>query len=87
MDDSTRDHRSVTKFNDYLVSTYIDSSSCNFSINIWNVHDAVVQNLPRINNSVEGYNNRVGNIFPTHPHIYRAKASYFFYRKGEAEFD
>ncbi|CAF2103884.1 unnamed protein product [Rotaria magnacalcarata] len=33
--------------------------------------DAIVQNLPRINNSVEGYNSRVGKIFPTHPHIYR----------------
>ncbi len=71
MDDFTPDHGSATKFNDYVVTTYIDSSSCNFSINIWNVHDAVAQNLPRTNNGVEGYNNLVGNIFPTHPHIYR----------------
>jgi hypothetical protein len=71
MDEFTPEHRLATKFNDYLVNTYIDSSSCHFSIKIWNVHDAIVQNLPRTNNSVEGYNSRVGKVFPTHPHIYR----------------
>lgn len=71
MDDFTPDNPSAIKFNDYLVSTYIDSSCCQYEISIWNVHDAIVQNLPRTNNSVEGYNNRVGKIFPTHPHIYK----------------
>jgi len=72
MDDFTLDHRLAINFNDYLVSTYIDSSSCQFQISIWNVHDAVIQNLPRTNNSVKSYNNRVDNSFPKYPHIYRS---------------
>jgi hypothetical protein len=49
---------------------YVHSPSCRFPVNVWNVHEAIVQNLPRTNNSVEEYNNRVSNIFPMHPHIY-----------------
>ncbi|CAF1603359.1 unnamed protein product [Rotaria magnacalcarata] len=71
MDDFTPDHRAAINSNDYIVSAYIDQSCSLFQVNIWNVQDAIVQNLPRINNSVEGYNSRVGKIFPTHPHIYR----------------
>lgn len=71
MDELTPDQRAATKFNDYLVSTYVDQPSCRYTIDIWNVNDAIVRNLPRTNNSAEGYNNRLGNVFPTHPHIYR----------------
>jgi len=35
------------------------------------MNDKYIQNLPRTNNSVEGYNSRIGNIFPTLPHAYR----------------
>ncbi len=27
--------------------------------------------MPRINNHVEGYNNRLGSLFPIHPHMFR----------------
>ncbi|CAF3003323.1 unnamed protein product [Rotaria socialis] len=70
-DESTPHHHSSVKFNDYLVSTYVDSSSCRYPIHLWNVNDAVVNNLPRTNNHVEGYNSRLGTLFPTHPHIFR----------------
>ncbi|CAF2008192.1 unnamed protein product [Rotaria magnacalcarata] len=59
MDDFTPDHRAAINSNDYIVSAYIDQSCSLFQVNIWNVQDAIVQNLPRINNSVEGYNSRV----------------------------
>jgi hypothetical protein len=71
MDNFTPDHRSASNFNDYLVETYVDSQSCRFSLGLWSVHDAVARNLPRTNNHAEGHNNRVKNIFPIHPHIYR----------------
>ncbi|CAF1549953.1 unnamed protein product [Adineta ricciae] len=71
MDESTPDHHSSIKFNDYLVSTYVDSSSSRFHFNTWNVNDAIVNNMPRMNNHVEGYNNILGTLFPIHPHTYR----------------
>ena len=71
MDELTPDHRGATKFNDYLVNTYLDQQSSHFAVDIWNVHHAITENLPRTNNSAEGYNNRLSNTFPTHPHIYR----------------
>ncbi|CAF4441625.1 unnamed protein product, partial [Didymodactylos carnosus] len=48
--------------------TYIDISL--YGINIWNVHVAIVNDLPRTNNHVEGYNSRLESNFPKHPHIY-----------------
>ena len=71
MDELTPDHRQATAFNDYLVTTYVDQQSSRFARTVWNVHNAIIQNLPRTNNGAEGYNNRLSNVFPTHPHIYR----------------
>ncbi|CAF1689814.1 unnamed protein product, partial [Adineta ricciae] len=40
-----------------------------FSIQLWNVHDRVISNLPRSNNSIEGWHNafaqRVSIAYPT----------------------
>ncbi|CAF4431548.1 unnamed protein product [Rotaria sp. Silwood2] len=55
MDEYTPSHRSAIKFNDYMVSTYVDLSSCRFPVNLWNVNDAVINNIPRTNNHVEGF--------------------------------
>ncbi|CAF1131980.1 unnamed protein product, partial [Didymodactylos carnosus] len=41
-----------------------------YGINIWNVHDAIINDLPRTNNHVEGYNSRLESNFPKHSHIY-----------------
>jgi hypothetical protein len=71
MDESTPNHRASVKFNDYIVSHYVDASSCRYPINLWNVNDALVNNMPRTNNHVEGYNSRLASLFPIHPHIYR----------------
>ena len=71
MDEKTPTHRSSVKFNDYVVSNYADSSSSPYSIELWNVHDALVKDLPQTNNHVEGYNSRLGSLFPVHPHIFR----------------
>ncbi|CAF0892755.1 unnamed protein product [Didymodactylos carnosus] len=68
MDLYTADDANATEFNDYLVQTYIDISL--YGINIWNVHDAIINDLPRTNNHVEGYNSRLESNFPKHPHIY-----------------
>ena len=54
-----------------MVSNYVDSTSSRYSIELWNVHDALVKDLPRMNNHVEGYNSRIGSLFPVHPHIFR----------------
>ena len=54
-----------------MVSNYVDSTSSRYSIELWNVHDALVKYLPRTNNHVEGYNSRLGSLFPVHPHIFR----------------
>ena len=72
MDENTPNHRSGVKFNDYMVSTYVDNSSCRYPIGLWNVNDALLNNMPRTNNHVEGYNSRLGSLFPIHPHIYRS---------------
>jgi hypothetical protein len=64
-------HRSCTKFNDYIVNTYVDSGSCRYPIHVWNVNDALIHNMPRTNNHVEGHNSRLGSLFPVHPHIFR----------------
>ena len=71
MDEKPPTHRSSVKFNDYMVSNYVDSISSRHSIELWNVHDALVKDLPRTNNHVEGYNNRSDSLFPIHPHIFR----------------
>ena len=71
MDEKTPTHRSSVKFNDYMVSNYVDSTSSRYSIELWNVYDALVKDLPRTNNHVEGYNSRLGSLFPVHPHIFR----------------
>ena len=71
MNEKTPTHRSSVKFNDYMVSNYVDSTSSRYSIELWNVHDALVKDLPRTNNHVEGYNSRLGSLFPVHPHIFR----------------
>ena len=71
MYDLTPDHHNANAFNDYLVSTYVDTSSSRFHLSSWNVNDAIMGNLPRANNHVEGYNGRLGTLFPIHPHMYR----------------
>ena len=71
MDEYTPDHVSSIKFNDYIVSTYVDCTSSRYPLHLWNVNHALVNNIPRTNNHVEGYNNRLGSLFPVHPHIYR----------------
>lgn len=71
MDEYTPNHAARITFNDYIVSTYVDSTSCRFPRNLWNVNDAIINNLPRTNNHVEGYNSRLGSVFPVHPHIFR----------------
>ena len=53
-----------------MVSNYVDSASSRYSIELWNVHDALVKDLSRTNNYVEGYNSRLGSLFPVHPHIF-----------------
>ena len=54
-----------------MVSNYVDSTSSRYSIELWNVHDALVKNLPRTNNHVEGYNSRLGSLFPVYPPIFQ----------------
>ncbi|CAF1130252.1 unnamed protein product, partial [Didymodactylos carnosus] len=48
--------------------TYVDIRL--YGINIWNVHDAIINDLPRTNNHAEGYNSRLESNFPKHSHIY-----------------
>ncbi|CAF1538322.1 unnamed protein product, partial [Adineta steineri] len=55
MDEKTPTHRSSVKFNDYMVSTYVDITSSRYPMELWNVNDALRKNLPRTNNHVEGY--------------------------------
>lgn len=71
MDDFTPTHHSAVKFNDYMVSTYVDITSSRYSMDLWNVNDAIINKFPRTNNHVEGHNSRLGSLFPVHPHIYR----------------
>lgn len=71
MDEITPDHRSSVKFNDYMVSTYVDITSSRYSIELWNVNNALLKNLPRTNNHVEGNNSRLGSLFPIRPHLFR----------------
>ncbi|CAF0912038.1 unnamed protein product [Didymodactylos carnosus] len=40
-----------------MVQTYVDISL--YGITIWNVHDAIINDLPRTNNHVEGYNSHL----------------------------
>ena len=71
MDEKSPIHRSSVKFNDYMVSNYVDSTSSRNPIELRNVHDALVKDLPRTNNHVEGYNSRLSSLFSVHPHIFR----------------
>ena len=59
MDEYTPKHVSAIKFNDYLVSTYVDSSSARYHSEIWNVHELLVNKLPHTNNHVEGLSRRL----------------------------
>ena len=70
MDEYTPEHVSAIKFNDYLVSTYVDSSSVRYRSEIWNVHELLVNKLPPANNHVEGLNQRLKCQFPVHPRIF-----------------
>ena len=70
MDEYTPEYVSAIKFNDYLVSTYVDSSSARYHSEIWNVHELLVNKLPRTNNHVEGLNQRLKCQSPAHPHIF-----------------
>ena len=70
MDEYTPEHLSAIKFNDYLVSTYVDSSSARYHSEIWNAHELLFNKLPRTNNHVEGLNQRLKYQFPVHPHIF-----------------
>lgn len=71
MGKNTPNHVAGGKFNDYIVSAYVDNSSCRYLINLWNMNDALMNNMPRTNNHVEEYNSRLCSLFPTHPHIIR----------------
>ena len=70
MNEYTPEHVSAIKFNNYLVSTYVDSSSARYHSEIWNVHELLVNKLPRTNNHVEGLNQRLKCQFPVHPNIF-----------------
>ena len=69
MNEYTSDHVSSIKFNDYIASTYVDCTSSHYPLHLWNVNNTLVNNIPRTNNRVEGYNNRLGSLFPVYPHI------------------
>ena len=43
MDLYTPQHRNALKFNDYMTETYADSSVSRFSIELWNVHEAIIK--------------------------------------------
>ena len=70
MDHYTPDNSGGTMFNDYIVSTYVDSSSARFTQDSWNFYNEIISCLPRTNNHVEGLNRRINSIFPIHPHIF-----------------
>ena len=90
MDEYTPEHVSAIKFNDYLVSTYVDSSSALYQSEIWNVHELLVNKLPRTNNHVEGLNQQLKCQFPVHPHIFnfielvREEHEYQHYKSEES---
>jgi hypothetical protein len=71
MDEYTPDDHRAPQFNDYLVSTYVESGSARFDVDIWNMYYSILNRLPRTNNHVEGYNHRMNSQFPTHPHIFQ----------------
>ena len=72
MDEYTpNEHSTATRFNDFMVSTYVERGSARFDANLWNVYELIVSHLPRTNNHVEGYNRRMKVQFPIHPHIYQ----------------
>ena len=54
MDEKRPTHRSSVKFNDYMVSTYVDITSSRCMIELCTVNDVLVKNLPRSNNHVRG---------------------------------
>jgi len=70
MDNYTVDEPGGDKFNDYLVTTYVDYSSARFKYDLWNVYHEIIARYPRTNNHVEGFNRRMNSVFPTHPHIF-----------------
>ncbi|CAF1361103.1 unnamed protein product, partial [Didymodactylos carnosus] len=85
----TPDDVNAAEFNDYLVQTYVDISL--YGIHIWNMHDAIINDLPRTNNDVEGYNSCLESNFPKHPHIYhfieslRDEHLYQYHRAEESD--
>ncbi|CAF1020529.1 unnamed protein product [Didymodactylos carnosus] len=66
----TPDYADAVTFNDYLVQAYVDRDVTLFEIETWNANNAILNDLPRTNNHVEGYNSRLESIFPLHPHIF-----------------
>ena len=70
MDLYTPQHRNLSKFNDYMTETYVHGSVSQFSIELWNVHEAIIKKIPRTNNHVDGLNRRLNTQLPTHPHIF-----------------
>ncbi|CAF1450101.1 unnamed protein product, partial [Didymodactylos carnosus] len=55
----TPDYVGAVTFNDYLVQTYVDKDVSLFEIETWNANNAILNDLPRTNNHVEGYNSRL----------------------------
>ncbi|CAF4602757.1 unnamed protein product, partial [Didymodactylos carnosus] len=55
----TPDYAGAVTFNDYLVQTYVDRDVSLFEIETWNANNAILNDLPRTNNHVEGYNSRL----------------------------
>lgn len=70
MDDFTPDHPDAIKFNDYLVTNYLDRTCSRYTYHSRNSYDKIIQDVPRTNNDVEGFNGRINSIFPTYPHIF-----------------
>ena len=54
-----------------MTETYVDGSVSRFSIELWNVHEAIIKKITRTNNHVEGLNRRLNTQFPTHPCIFQ----------------
>lgn len=55
-------------FCDYMTRTYIGNIFVHpmYAIAFWNVHDRVVEDLPRTNNAVEGWNHKLNHVAGCH---------------------
>lgn len=63
---------------DYFEDVYVGRvrrnrrGSPSFPISMWNMYDRVLEDLPRTNNSLEGWHNRLqSNISACHPNIWK----------------